>query len=228
MRAWKHILLLFGVLGATAVFAPMLEVTQRGAPTMEFSARTLSFGLRTQHSRIERELAKVEKYLPRSVRVTREDVRLVAEATQWAALAYVPAALMALLGLIGILRRRFGRVLGFFAVLCGLASIGTYLGLRIGIPMALEESNLKQTKIALLLGAHLLVVVGIAGVVAGLGALIKPDRGRPRRAGPPPGNPPPGYPPPGYPPPPGSPPGPPPGYPPPSTPPPVLPPPASA
>jgi hypothetical protein len=229
MKAWKHILLLIGALGVSGVFAPMLEVKHRDV-AIELSASELSFGFKDKHARLEtgnarldRELARrgldrsqLEKYIPASVRSAQQDIRLVAEASRWAALAYAPAALLLLLGLVGILRRRFGRVLGALAVLCSLASIGAWLGLHLGIPIALEQSDLKHTQVALRFGAHLLLLAGIVGVLAGLGALIKPDLGRrPPRAAASPGSPPPG-----------SPPGPPPGFPPPPMPPPALPPPA--
>jgi len=201
MRAWKHILLLAGVLGVTGMFAPMLEIKQARI-AVEFSAYRLSFAFEKHYSLLERELPKqVEKYLPSSVRSTRTDARMVSEAARWAAAAYIPPALLLLFGLAGILRRRFGRILGFLSLLGGLASIGTWLGLHFGIEVALRQSELKHTQIALMFGAHLLIVAGAAGVLAGLGALIAPDRGRRPRGGPP------GYPPPGYPPPPMPPPG---------------------
>jgi hypothetical protein len=214
MKAWKHILLLFGALGVLGMFAPMLELRQ-GRVIVELSASQLSFGFEKQHAILQRELPQVaeklaDKYLPESVRSARRDVRLVSEASRWAALAYAPAALLALFGLIGVLRRRFGRALGTLALLAGLASIGAWLGLRFGIRFALAEADLQKTQVALMFGAHLLLVAGAAGVLAGIGALARPDLGRPRggamRPGPtspgfPPPPPPPGFPPPGFPPP---------------------------
>jgi hypothetical protein len=220
MTAWKQVLLVVGLLGVTGIFAPMLEVKQ-GRVAIELSARRLSFGLGREYALVDHGLPRLaEKYLPSSVRSTRDDVRLVAQAARWAALAYVPAALMALLGLLGILRRRFGRASGLLAVLSGLASIGGWLGLHFGIPLALREADLPHTEVSLLFGAHLLLLVGAAGVIAGLGAVARPDLGPGlSRAARPPGPPPSDHPPP---------PPPPPGFPPPPMPPPVLPPPAAA
>jgi hypothetical protein len=211
MWLWKHVVLLAGIIGVCAVFAPMLEV-RKGRIPIEFSARQLSFGLERTHSIIERDLPRgAEKYLPSAVRETREDVRLVAKAARWAALAYAPAALMLLAGLVGVLRRRFGRALGAFALLLGLGAIAAWIGLRFGVRFALDHSDLKEVEVSLLFGAHLLLLVGVVGVVAGIGALVRPDRGPPpvpRRTlqgfppppGPPPGFPPPSGPPPGVPP----------------------------
>lgn len=209
-------LVLFGALGVLGMFAPMLELRQ-GRVVVELSASQLSFGFEKQHAILQRELPQfaeklADKYLPESVRSTRRDVRLISEAASWAALAYAPAALLALFGLIGILRRRFGRALGTLALLAGLASIATWLGLRFGIRFALAQSDLDKTQVTLMFGAHLLLVAGAAGVIAGIGALARPDLGRPRggpgplRPGPtspgfPPPPPPPGPPPPGFPPP---------------------------
>ncbi|HWO18242.1 MAG TPA: hypothetical protein VNO30_05685 [Kofleriaceae bacterium] len=222
MRPWKHVLLLIGILGVAGIFAPML-VVKHGKMPVQFSARRLSFDFERAYAVVERDLPRVaEKYLPRSVRSTREDARLVTKVARWAVAAYVPAALLALTGLIGIFLRRFGRGLGALAVLLGLGSVGAWVGLRVGIPIALEESGLERTSIQLLFGAHILLLAGVAGVLAGIGALLWPDLGargprppRPAAAGRPPGLPSPPSPPP---------PGPPPGFPPPSTPPPGPPP----
>jgi hypothetical protein len=163
----------------------MLEVKQ-GKVAVEFSARQLSFGFERERSLLERNLPRVaEKYLPGSVRSARDDARLVNEAVRWSALAFAPAGLLALLGLLGIAARRFGRFLGALALLAGLGSIGTYVGLYYTIPFALQEAELKDVQVSLLLGAHLLTVVGVAGVIVGFGALARPDRGPRARARPP-------------------------------------------
>jgi len=221
MRGWKHLLFLLAGFATLGVLAPMVNITQ-GRVAMEFSAYRLSFDLEREYALLDRQLPRAaEKHLPASFRSTRRDVRLISEAARWAALAYVPAALLTLLGFLGILRRRFGRVLGTFSLLLGLASIGTWLALHFGLQLALREAELRQTQVSLLFGAHLLLLAGAAGVLAGLGALIRPDLGRPSRPAHPPGSAyPPSFPPPPMPPPPG----PPPGFPPPPMSPPGLPP----
>ena len=213
MPLWKQVVLVAGILGVSGAFAPMLEIKQ-GRVAIELSARRLSFGFDREYNLVDHNLPRLaEKYLPSSIRSTRDDVRLVAQAARWAALAYVPAALMVLLGLSGLLRRRFGRLSGLLAVLCGLGSLGAWLGLHFGIPLALKEAELQHTDVSLLFGAHLLLLVGAAGVLAGLGALARPDPARPSSSAahppglsPPPGPPPPGFPPPPMPPPPAMPP----------------------
>jgi hypothetical protein len=119
------------------------------------------------------------------VRSTHQDARLVADASRWAALAYAPPAFMLLLAVLGLLLRRFGRVLGTLALLSSLTSIAAWLGLRIGIRLALQESGLEHTQVSLAFGAHLLLLAGIAGALASIGALLRPDLGR----RPPPGRP---------------------------------------
>ena len=177
MWAWKHLALLAGILGVCAIFAPMFEV-QHGRVAVEFSARQLSFGLDRPHSLLERDLPRAaDKYLPDALRDARDEGRLIARASRWAALAYAPAALLLVVGLLGVLRRRFGRALGVVALLLGLASIAAWIGLRFGIRFALDHSDLKRTEVSLLFGAHLLLVVGAAGVVAGIGAIARPDLG---------------------------------------------------
>jgi hypothetical protein len=197
MRGWKYLVLLVGVVGATAVFAPMLEV-KRGRVPLELSARQLSFGLERPYQWVERDLpAGAERYLPARLRSARSDARDVAEVTRYAAAAYVPSAMLALWGLVGVLRRRFGRVLAGLTVLTALVQAGAWVALYIGLGIARRESGIPGLELGLQFGMHVLLVVAGLALVAGLGGLARPDRG-PRRAPsaaapyPPPPGPPPG------------------------------------
>ena len=78
---------------------------------------------------------------------------------------FLPALLLAVIGGLGVARRKFGRVAGTFSLIFGL------IGLAIaGLLVAAAEGDSGA-------GIMLLVVTGVAGFLGGLLALIKPDRG---------------------------------------------------
>ncbi|MEO8705227.1 MAG: hypothetical protein ABI867_34595 [Kofleriaceae bacterium] len=175
MKPWKYLMIIAGLIGLAGFFLPLVEV-RHGPIVMGFSAKELSFGMSRTHALLDQEIPKfAERRLPADLRSGREDARLVADASRGAALAFVPAVLMALLGAIGYAKKRFGRFLGLCAFVCGLASIGAWIGLRFAIRYALEEIALKRTTVDLQLGAHALLAIGGLGLLAGIGALVQPD-----------------------------------------------------
>ncbi|HEY5936655.1 MAG TPA: hypothetical protein VIU61_18530 [Kofleriaceae bacterium] len=176
-RPWKHIVFVAGFVGLVGLFVPLLEI-RHGIVAVELSAKELTFGFKGTHALLQKELPKmIEKRLPASIRSGRDDARLIAEASKHAALMYIPAALLFLLGLVGLSTRRpFGRGLGALALLLGLASIAAFVGLRVGLRYGLEEAMFKRTTVELLNGAFLLFVAGLGGAIAGIGALVKPEQ----------------------------------------------------
>jgi hypothetical protein len=180
-KAWKHIVFVAGVVGFIGLFTPLLEI-RHGIVGVELSAKQLTFGFEDAHALLQRELPMaIEKRLPASMRSGRDDVRLIAEASKHAALLYVPAVLLMLLGAIGLATRKpFNRVFAAVALLFGLASIAAFVGLRVGLHAGLEEAMFKRTTVELLNGAFLLLIAGIGGTFAGIGALVKPERARPK------------------------------------------------
>ena len=175
-RPWKHIVFVAGVVGVVGLWVPLIEI-RHSVVAVELSAKELTFGFKGTHALLERNLpAVIEKRLPASIRSGRDDARLIAHASKHAALMYIPAGLLLLLGLFGLSTKRpFGRPLGGLALLFGLASIATFVGLRIGLRMGLEEAMLERTTVELLNGAYLLLLAGLGGTVAGVGALVKPE-----------------------------------------------------
>jgi hypothetical protein len=73
--------------------------------------------------------------------------------------------LLGILGVIGLLRRRVGRVLGIFAIPLGLASIAGWLGLRYALQFAAEEADLGKVSVTLQVGTHALLAIGALGLV---------------------------------------------------------------
>jgi len=172
--ASRFLFLVAGILGLLALFRPLVGVG-RGLVHVELSAYELSFGLTRTHAIIEKQLPQIaERHLPPDVRETRDDVKLVAEASRGAALAFVPAALLLVLGVVAAARKRTSRIEGAIAMLLGLASIAAWFGLRYGVAYGIrEEPALARLHLDLRIGAHLLIVVGACAIVGGLVALVR-------------------------------------------------------
>jgi hypothetical protein len=177
MKPWKTMMLGAAVTAMIGLFLPLVEV-RHGPIVIGFTAMDLSFGMERTRSLLDKQLPGIaDKRIPRDIRDARDDARMVSDASRGAALAFVPGLLMGLLAIVGFLRKRFGRFLGLLGFVLGVGSIGAWLGLRYVIQYALEELALQKTQVNLQLGGNLLVVVGALGVLAGLGALVQPDKG---------------------------------------------------
>ena len=201
MKAAKHILFVAGLLGLIGMFVPLVSLG-RGVTHVEVSAKELSFGLSRTHQLIDKELPPlVAKRMPKDVISGREDVRTVLKALRGAAATYIPSLLILLLGVSGMWRGQFSRRLAIAALACGVASIATYFGLRYGIDYGeAEEPLLKRVDLVIEVGAYLLIVAGVGGIVGGALGAWKPELSRRAPRTPPPLAPPP-VPPPSTPPP---------------------------
>ena len=175
-RAWKHIVFVAGVVGVIGLFVPLLEI-RHDLVAVELTAKELTFGHEGAHALLNKRLPRIlEDRIPAAIRSGRDDARLVAHASRHAALMYVPAALLLLLGLVGLATRRpFGRVHAALALVLGLAAIAAFVGLRYGVRYGVEELGIKRTTVTLLNGSFLLFIAGLGGAVAGVGALVKPE-----------------------------------------------------
>lgn len=162
---------------------PMLRVS-RGPIAMSFTAKDLSFGMERTRALVEKQIpsSALQKRLPSfadkrisSVRDAQQDLLLVLEYSKWAVFAFLPALALGLLGGIGMLRKRVGRVLGALAIPLGAASIAGWFGLRYAMQYAIEEAGIDRLEVTMQLGGHLLLVTGGLGVLAGFGAVVQPD-----------------------------------------------------
>jgi hypothetical protein len=191
MTAWRKLVLVAGVVGVIAIFMPLFALRQ-GPIALQLSARELSFGLSRTHQLLDRKLpASLEKRLPGlenrlspslrgkvdDARGALDDARTVMDAARGAVLLFVPSALLVVLGVAGMKRRRFGRGLGAAALLCSLLSIAAFIALRAGLLYGLDEVGLKYLVVTFEIGAQLLLLVGIAGAIGGIGALVRPELG---------------------------------------------------
>ncbi|NVB84430.1 MAG: hypothetical protein HOV81_39010 [Kofleriaceae bacterium] len=173
----RYIVLIAGIVGVLGMFQPLMEVG-RGKLHIAVSAYELSFGLSRTHKVVDAKIPLlVELKIPADIRSTRDDIKLVLDASKHAALAYIPAALLLLIGVYAMFRKKLGRALGGAALLFGLASIAAYVGLRYGLAYGKEEEPiLQRVQLHLALGAHVLLAIGIGAAIAGLASLLKPDR----------------------------------------------------
>lgn len=173
----RYIVLIAGIVGVLGMFQPLMSVGPRKV-RIDVSAYELSFGLSRTHEVFDTRLPLIaELKIPPDIREARDDIKTVLDAAKGAALAYIPAAVLLLIGAYAVWRKRLGRALGGVALVFALASIAAYFGLRYGIDYGKdEEPLLRRVQLQLALGANVLLAVGIAGGIAGLSSLLKPDR----------------------------------------------------
>jgi hypothetical protein len=171
MRIWKLVVLLAGVAGVLGFFAPLIDYrSSDGKITGDASAFQIARGV----DGIGDVRARAEALgLPRadSERIARA-LHAGVEAYAGSIVAcFAPGALLAALGLLLMLRDRMGRLAGLCAIALGGAS--AYMFARFW--QADQASH--DAAASLGLGVYLLLAAGLGGVLAGLGAMISPDRG---------------------------------------------------
>ena len=183
MRAAKHILFVAGLIGLIGMFVPLVSLG-KGLTHVEVTAKELSFGLTRTHALLDKEIPPlVAKRLPKDVLSGRDDVRTVLKALRGSAAAFIPSLFILLLGVRGMWRGQFSRRLALAALACGVASIAAYLGLRYGIDYGEnEEPLLKRVELTVEVGAYLLIVAGLGGIVGGALGAWKPELPRKRAA----------------------------------------------
>ena len=159
MKASKFIVLVGGILGILAFFLPLGSVQRHGA-TASVSAFQVMKGLD------QVEVAVDEAGARRAIDVeTTAGAKKDIGAMKGIVMAiFAPALLLALIGGLGVARKRFGRGAGTLALLLGLVGLG--------IAAILKSAAEGDGGI----GLTLLLVTGVAGVVGGLAALVKPER----------------------------------------------------
>jgi hypothetical protein len=170
MKAWKFLIMLAGIAGLVGFFLPFARgADERTKMDQPISAYRLVRGIDVHELVADAERVGVSRV--EAERAAKELDEGLSAARGFALLAYAPAALLALLGAIAVARGMLGRLGGVFALLLGGASAGIWALL------AAASHEAHATTISLALGAHLLLVAGLGGLLGGLGALFAPDRG---------------------------------------------------
>lgn len=159
MKASKLIVLVGGILGILAFFLPLVSVERQGK-----SASVSAFQIMKGLDQVE--VAVDDGVSRHSLNVaTAESARKDIGALKGIVMAiFAPALLLSLLGGLGVARKRFGRVAGTFSLLAGLAGLG--------IASILKGAAEGDAGI----GLTFLLITGVAGVIGGLVALVKPER----------------------------------------------------
>jgi hypothetical protein len=171
MRLWKVMVLLAGVAGIIGFFTPLVDYrSSDGRITGDASA----FQIARNADNVGDVTAQAEQ-----LGLSRDDARRLAKALHDGLNIYrggiiaffAPAALLALLGVLSLLRDRMGRLAGFLSILFGAACCAVFSRFW------LADQASHDMNASLGLGLYLLLGAGLSGVLAGFGALVAPDRG---------------------------------------------------
>lgn len=173
MKLWKYIALLGGIAGLVGFFVPFVE----------FHARDHALSGSVSAYQIVRGIDDISEMISGAGPALASDDQLRQWATEFnrsmaeyrGAMVgfFIPAVLLALLGALTGIRRKMGRLAGLGAILFGGASAGVWALFQ----HVSEEQSRGDVIASLGIGLHLLLAAGAAGVLAGLGALVIPDRG---------------------------------------------------
>lgn len=176
MKAAKHILFVAGLIGLIGAFVPLFSFG-KGVSHMELSAKELSFGLSRTHALVAKEVPPaLRKRIPRDALQARDDVGVVLSALRYSAAAFIPALLLLCLGIAGMWRGEFSRRLAGIALACGVLSVAAYLATIYGVDYGKnEEPLLARVGLTVEIGAYLLIVAGIGGVIGGALGVWKPE-----------------------------------------------------
>ncbi|HEY6175516.1 MAG TPA: hypothetical protein VIX73_13755 [Kofleriaceae bacterium] len=171
MRIWKLVVLLAGIAGIIGFFTPLVDYrTSDGKLTGNASAFEIARGteggsdLRVQAEQLGLSAADSE----RIARAFNAGVEAYASAV---VACFIPAGALVALGLLLMLRDRMGRFSGLCAIALGAACVAVF-----GRFWQADQTS-HDASASLGLGVYLLLAAGLGGVLAGLGALVSPDRG---------------------------------------------------
>jgi hypothetical protein len=163
MKASKFVVLVGGILGILAFFLPMVSVTRQGQ-TATVSALQVMKGLDSVSSELNKDEVKV-KAASYGESASLNEAKDGVGAIKGIVMAiFAPALLLVLIGGAGVARKKFGRVAGTFSLLFGLVGLG--------IGAILKSAAEGDSGI----GLTLLLITGLAGMVGGIMALVKPER----------------------------------------------------
>lgn len=162
MKATKFIILVGGLLGLLAFFLPLVSV-QRAGNSVSVSAFQVMKGLDTVEVAVH-EAGAARRYDVETAAFASEAKKDIGAMKGIVMAIFAPAALLVLLGGLGVGRKRFGRVAATFSLLAGIAGLG--------IASILKSAAEGDSGI----GLTFLLVTGVAGIVGGLMGLVKPER----------------------------------------------------
>ncbi len=171
MSLWKYLVLLAGIVGVAGFFLPFIDVHTSNA---RFGRHPSAFELVRRLESLDAltlDLTKLGLGDAQAKEAAAQAHDQLERARTAASVIYAPAALLAILGAICGIRRRMGRLAGFLALVLGAISGSVW---AIFYYVASRDPHHAAT---MGLGANLLLACGAAASLAGIGALIVPDRG---------------------------------------------------
>jgi hypothetical protein len=169
MKVAKLIVLLGGILGVLAFFLPMASLEHQGKH-VSISAFQLFTGVRDLEDQVDTTTA-VEGMTPAELGKAKQDVYETLSEIKGIVLAcFLPGALLALIGLIAVARRKFGRLAGIVSILLGVVALLVFAGLNTGAE-ASAGGAARGPALFLLLGT------GALGCIGGLLAMVSPEYG---------------------------------------------------
>jgi hypothetical protein len=164
VKASKFIVLVGGILGIIAFFLPLVSV-ERGGKSASVSAFQVVKGLDAADTALSQDEVRVKAASYGQTGTLNEAKDGLAAAKGIVLGMFAPALLLAAIGGAGVARKKFGRVAATFTLLIGLIGLG--IG-ALGKSAAEGDAGI---------GLTFMLLAGVAGVVGGLIALVKPDRG---------------------------------------------------
>jgi hypothetical protein len=172
VKVAKFMVLVGGIVGVVAFFLPMFSV-EGGGKTFTVSAFQVVRGAEAIKASMEKQAGEKASSDPEAQKAF-DDLEDATTKFKGVFLGmYAPAAILLLLGIIGVLKKKFGRGFGVLALLFGLVAMGLW-GL---IFTGTKDSQASQHAFALGLGIHLMLAAGILGFLGGITNTVKPDHG---------------------------------------------------
>ena len=174
MKAWKYLVLIGGIAGVAGFFLAFINFrTTDGRLEGSVSAYQIVRGIDDVSELVEgaKPIVEANPEVQQFVKTFNDEL-----GTYRGALVgfYVPAAALALLGAFAGARRKLGRIAGLVAIALGIANAGIWV---LFYQVSEQASVASEGTASMGVGLHMLLVAGIAGLLAGLGALFAPDRG---------------------------------------------------
>ena len=159
MKATKFIVLVGGILGILAFFLPLVSVHRDN-----FTGKVSAFQVVKGLDKVAVEVDAADARTTVDVETKSEAKKDIGALKGIVMAIFAPAALLALIGGLGVARKRFGRGAAALALLFGL------IGLGIGaILKGAAEGDAG-------IGMTFLLLTGVSGVVGGIAGLVKPER----------------------------------------------------
>ena len=167
VKAIKYIVLAAGLLGLISFFLPLISVSKAGIQG-KLSAYRIVKGIGSAQEVVGKE---GKKLTDKDDRAAVADANKALGAVKGIVMGvYFPAFMLLIFGLVGTLRKRFGRGLSIPTFIFGLLSLGIS-----GLLSAAASAGGGESVAGI--GMHLLLVSAIVGTVTALVGIIKPDRG---------------------------------------------------